>query len=83
MRATSEVIVGSTARTISLPLQSASGTDGTYLAAGLAVTAGADDYMTPTHVIRVAAGSTITIRTAAGTFTGVTYSAAGAIKRVR
>jgi hypothetical protein len=64
-----------------MPLQLAGGTGGTYLATGLAVTTG--DFTTPVQTVRVAAGSTITVRTAAGTFTGATYSAAGSIKRVR
>ena len=71
----------SNARTVVLPLQIAGGTGGTYLANGLATATG--DYTTPVHMIRVAAGSTITLRTASGTFTTVTYSASGSIKRTR
>jgi len=72
---------GGTARTLILPVQLVGGTGGTYLTNGLIVTTG--DYTTPTTYLRAQNGSTITVLTAAGTFTGVTYSAAATIAQVR
>lgn len=69
------------ARTTTLPVQLSGGTGGTYLANGLLTATG--DYSTPTTMIRVKASTAITLRTASGTFTGVTYSASGCIKQVR
>lgn len=72
--------VSNAAQTLVLPLQKAGGTGGTYLTTGLAITTG--DFVTPRVHIRVKASTTITILTAVGTFTGVTYSAAGQISRI-
>lgn len=72
--------VSGASQTLTLPVQKAGGTGGTYLANGLIVSTG--DHMTPSHQIRCQAATTITVRTATGTFTGVTYSASAAIKGV-
>jgi hypothetical protein len=71
------------ARTLTMPVQLVGGTGGTYLASGLIVSASANDYVTPTTLIRAQNGTAITVKTAAGTFTGVTYSASASIKQVR
>lgn len=72
--------IGNTARTLVLPVQSAGGTAGTYLANGAIVATG--DYSTPRAMIRVKSGATILIRTSVGTFTSVTYSASAQISRI-
>lgn len=71
--------VANNAQTLILPVQASGGTGGTYLASGLVIATG--DYSTPVHHIRVKASTVITVKTAAGTFTGVTYSASGKIKQ--
>lgn len=71
--------VNNAAQTLILPVQLAGGTGGTYLASGLVIATG--DYSTPVQHIRVKASTVITVKTAAGTFTGVTYSASGKIKQ--
>ena len=72
--------VNNAAQTLLLPVQKAGGTGGTDLANGLIITTG--DFVTPVTKLRVKASTTITIKTATGTFSGVTYSAAGNIKQV-
>jgi hypothetical protein len=69
-----------TARTTVLPVQLSGGTGGTFLTNGLIITTG--DYSTPVVTIRCHVGTTITVQTSAGTFSGVTYSAAGTIKQI-
>lgn len=71
--------VGNNSRTLTLPVQLTGGTGGTYLTNGLVIATG--DYCTPVTKIRVKASTTITILTATGTFTGVTYSGSGNIKQ--
>lgn len=71
--------VNNTAQTMTLPVQKATGTGGTYLASGLIIAIG--DYSTPVTSIRVKASTSITLKTGSGTYTGVTYSVSGVIKR--
>jgi len=66
------------ARSMILPV---TGLAGSFLANGLVVATGA--FATPTMAIRCKAGTTITLSTATGTFTGVTYSAEGLIKQTQ
>ena len=71
--------VANVVRTMILPIVSVSGT---YVAAGAITGAGASIWESPVMHIRVKASTTITILTSAGTFTGVTYSASGVIKKM-
>lgn len=66
------------ARTMILPIVASSGT---FVAAGAITGAGATIWESPVMHIRVKASTTITLKTASGTFTGVTYSASGVIKK--
>lgn len=75
--------VNNVAQTVTLPVQDAAGTGGTYLANGLMVAAAAKDFFTPVTQIRVKASTTITLKTGTGTYTGVTYSASATIKQVQ
>lgn len=68
---------GSNARTMILPVQQLAGS---FIAAG-AVT-GTGVWETPVMKIRAKASTAITLLTSAGTFTGVTYSASGAILQI-
>lgn len=70
--------VTSSARTMILPVTAE---NGTMVASGAISGAGATRWETPVMHIRAKASTTITILTAAGTFTGVTYSASGVIKK--
>jgi len=70
--------VANVSRTMILPV---AGVSGTYVAAGAITGAGATIWHTPVTHIRAKASTTITILTSAGTFTGVTYSASGVIKK--
>lgn len=65
------------ARSMIFPVQQLSGS---FIAAG-AIT-GTGVWETPTMTIRAQAGAAISIITSAGTFTGVTYTAQGSIKRL-
>lgn len=67
------------ARTMILPIAPLSGT---FTAAGAISGAGASVWHTPVMHIRAKAATAITILTSAGTFTGVTYTAEGIIRRV-
>jgi len=67
-----------TARTMILPVQQLTGS---FIAGGLITATGA--WETPTMHIRCKASTVITIKTAAGTFTGVTYTAEGVIRQLQ
>lgn len=67
-----------TARTMILPV---TGLTGSFLAGGLVTATGA--FETPVMHIRCKASTAITLFTATGTFTGVTYTAEGIIKQTQ
>lgn len=71
--------VTSSARTMVLPVTAE---NGTMVAAGAISGAGATRWSTTVQHIRAKASTTISIITSAGTFTGVTYSASGAIRQI-
>ncbi len=67
-----------TARTMIIPATSLAGS---FVANGLVVTTGA--FETPVMHIRCKASTSITLYTATGTFTSVTYTAEGVIKKTQ
>jgi hypothetical protein len=67
-----------TARTMVIPVTSLGGT---FLTNGLVITTGA--FETAVFHIRCKASTSITLYTAAGTFSSVTYTAEGIIKQTR
>lgn len=67
-----------TARTMIIPI---SGLGGTFVAGGLATSTG--PFESSVMHIRTKASTAITIYTAAGTFTGVTYNAEGVIRQLQ
>lgn len=67
-----------TARTMILPVQQLTGS---FIAGGLITGTGA--WETPEMNIRCKASTVITVKTATGTFTGVTYSAGGVIAQIQ
>lgn len=71
--------VGSTSRTMILPLTGSLG--GGFVSSGLVVSTGA--FSSPRVNIRVKGGSTISAQTSSGTFTGVTYSASALVEKVK
>lgn len=68
--------VNNTAQTMILPL---TGQAGSFITNGLVITTGTFESVVVN--IRAKASSSITVQTAPGTFTGVTYSASGTIKQ--
>lgn len=70
--------VANVARTMILPITASTGT---LVALGAITGSGATIWETPVMHIRVKASTTITLKTSTGTFTGVTYSASGVIKK--